>query len=124
MKEIAHKREFYYERNPEQAKLAFKSDLSEKFGQRLPYRGQEYILGGDCGRKPFFDNCFCVPVKYSDEQIKNACIKIYRDLARRDLTEKVGVYATKMEIVPPEIKINSAKTVYKCVQMTPSFLWE
>jgi len=123
MQEIARKREFYYERNPEQAKLAFKSDLSEKFGQRLPYRGRDYILGGDGGRKPFFDNCFCVPVKYSDEQIKDACIKIYRDLARRDLTEKVSMYATKMGIIPPEIKINSAKTALGSLTQSLNFSW-
>ena len=123
MKEIARKREFYYERNPEQAKLAFKSDLSEMFGQRLPYRGREYILGGDGGRKPFFDNCFCVPIKYSDEQIKDACIKIYRDLARRDLTEKVGMYATKMGIVPPDIKISSAKTALGSLTQSLNFSW-
>jgi len=109
-REIARKKEFYYERNPEQAKARYKSPLSEEFGRRLPYRGRDYLLVGAGGRKAFFDDCFCIPVNYSDDQIKTACVKIYRDLARRDLAEKMQEYAEKMNVKPSGLKINGAKT--------------
>ena len=108
-KEIARKREFYYDRNPEEAKALVKSPLSDKFGSRLPYRGRDYWLGGVVERKPFFDNAFCVPVNYSSEKIKIACIQIYRALAKQDLTAKVQEYAARMGVKPTRLKINSAK---------------
>jgi len=94
----------------DKAKALIKNPLSEKFGSRLPYRGVYYILGGDGGRKSFFDNAFCVPVTYSSEQITSACIRIYRELARRDLTAKVQEYAAKVGVNPTGLKINGAKT--------------
>ena len=42
--------------------------------------------------------------------IKLACIQIYRELARRDLTAKVQEYAAKVGVKPPRLKINGAKT--------------
>ena len=108
--EIARKTEFYYERNPEHARELFKSPLSEEFGRRLPYRGKEYLLGGIGERKAFFDNAFCVPVKYTTAQIKIACVEIYRGLARQDLTAKVREYAVKMGVRPAGMKINGART--------------
>ena len=124
--EIVRKKEFYYEKNPDTFKADYKSPISELFGRRLPYRGRAYILGGDGGKKSFFDNCFCVPVNYSSEQIKAACVNIYRDLARRDLTEKVQEYAVKMGLEPPSvIKINGAKTALgSCSEnKTLNFSW-
>ena len=124
--EIVRKKEFYYEKNPDAYKADYKSPISDEFGRRLPYRGRAYILGGDGGRKSFFDNCFCVPVNYSSEQIKAACVNIYRDLARRDLTEKAREFAFKMEIKPPNaVKINGAKTALgSCSDsQTLSFSW-
>jgi predicted metal-dependent hydrolase len=83
---------------------------SQLFGSRLPYRGREYILGGVPGKKSFFDNAFCVPVDYSSDKVKAACIRIYRDLAKKDFTAKVKDYGLQMGIKPPNIRINSAKT--------------
>jgi predicted metal-dependent hydrolase len=121
LSEIERKRAWYYENNPESRKraeiLVSASDedgtddcnIAPDFGRRLPYRGNEYILGGCGGKKSFFDNAFCVPVKYTTEQIKAACVKIYRDLARHDLAGKVRKYAVKMGIEPNEIKISGTK---------------
>jgi predicted metal-dependent hydrolase len=134
--EIARKRAFYYERNPEQMrteinfKLPFHGllsdnlhdvspveppneppdSLSKEFGRCLPYRGKDYRLVGGIERKPFFDNCFCVPVTHTSTQIKQDVVRIYRDLARSDLTSTVSEYAEKMLIQPSSIKLNSART--------------
>jgi predicted metal-dependent hydrolase len=123
LSEIARKKEFFYERNPEQARADYKSNLSEYFGRRLPYRGREYILGGDGGKKPFFDNCFCVPVNYSNEQVKAACIILYRSLARKDLTAKINEYAERMNVPPPVLTINGAKIALCSYTKSANFSW-
>jgi len=84
--------------------------LSKLFGSVLPYRGRDYRLGGVPGKKSFFDNAFCVPVDFTSEQIKIACMKIYRNLAREDITTKVQKYAPQIGIEDYKIKINGAKT--------------
>jgi predicted metal-dependent hydrolase len=92
------------------AKNEQKAAFEVNYGSRVPYRSQEWIVGGVPGRKVFFENAFCVPVHLTPEQIKRGCVQIYRLLARRDLTEKVREYATKMGVEPSGIKINGAKT--------------
>ena len=82
--------------------------LSKLFGRRLPYRGVEYLIGGVSGKKSFFDNAFCFPVNYTTEQIRAACIKIYKSLAKKDLTTKVNKFALLMGVIEPPIKINGA----------------
>ena len=122
LREIEKKRAWYYENNPDHApKTAFitveKAEIVETertiapdFGRRLPYRGNEYILGGGGDKKPFFDNCFCVYVNHPSEKIKRDVEQIYRDLARKDLTGKVRDYALNLGVNPPEIKLIDAKT--------------
>ena len=97
--------------------------LSSGFGRRLPYRGIEYLVGGVAGRKAFFENAFCVPVNYSQEQIKAACVRIYRDLARQDLSAKVQDFAAKLGVEPPKIKINGSMTSLGSCTKTLNFSW-
>ena len=117
--EIEKKRAWFYENNPDRANSFSlpepevaepKHTLAKDFGRRLPYRGGNYILGGGIEKKPFFDNCFCVPVNHTSEQIKRDVEKIYRELAQNDLTEKIQEFAAKMGITPPDFKLNRAKT--------------
>lgn len=93
--------------NPTASKTEVK--LAPDFGRRLLYRGQGYLLVGAAGRKSFFDNAFCVPVNYSSEQIKKACVRIYRGLARKDFTIMVQKHAEEMDLEPLELKLNSAR---------------
>jgi predicted metal-dependent hydrolase len=87
----------------------YKSPLSQLFGRRLPYRGREYLLGGIAERKPLFDNCFCVHVMGSDERIHDDVVRIYRMLARQDLTAKSEEYAAKLGVKYADIKLNAAE---------------
>ena len=97
--------------------------LAPDFGKRLPYRGREYLLGGIAGRKSFFYNAFCVPVYYSSEQIKAACVQIYRDLAQRDLTAKVMEFAETMGVEAPPVKITGARNKFGSLTKTLNFSW-
>jgi predicted metal-dependent hydrolase len=87
-----------------------KAGFEVNYGSYIPYRGHDYLVGGVVGRQVFFNNCFCVPLYLTPEQIKQGCIQIYRLLARRDLTEKVIAYAKIMGVEPASVKVNGAKT--------------
>jgi predicted metal-dependent hydrolase len=93
------------------------ADLAEQkaafvvdYGSAVPYRGGEYPVRGHEKRTVMFDDAFVVPTGLSPEQVKRACVLIYRLLARRDLTEKVIEYAGRMGVKPSAVKINDAKT--------------
>ena len=93
------------------------------FGKRLPYRGSEYLIVGVGGNKAFFANAFCVPVKFQSKQVKAACEQIYRDLARKDLTEMVREYAELLGLDPPKLRITGSGTVLGTCTKTLNFSW-
>ena len=81
------------------------------YGDLATYRGSQYpIVAKPGNRIGFDDECFYMPPELPDEQVKSACIQIYRILAKRDLTNKALDYAEKMSVMPSAIKINGAKT--------------
>ena len=122
--EILRKQDWYYEKHPEEREALVKSTLSKLFGRRLPYRGREYMLGGVAEKKPFFENAFCVHVYYTDKQIKAAVIRIYCDLARKDLNDKVRKIADEMNMLNiTEITINGGKTTLGSYTKTLNFSW-
>jgi len=51
-----------------------------------------------------------MPPGLSPDEIKAACIQIYRILAKRDLTNRVFDFAKQMSVMPTVVKINSVKT--------------
>jgi len=99
-------------------KLAGLSELTEKrsrftltYGDRISYRGKPYPITQRYGNRIGFDETgFYMPPNLTAEQIKHACVQIYRMLARRDLTKKTLDYAKSIRVMPDAIKINSAKT--------------
>jgi len=50
-----------------------------------------------------------LPPNLSQEQIKPACIKVYRNIAGRHITERVIEFAARMNVDPLSIRITSAK---------------
>ena len=79
------------------------------YGSKLLYRGTEYPLEAGTGRRSGFDgSAFYVPPNLSSEQIREACIKTYRALTRRDLSEKLRAYAGQMGVMPARLRISSA----------------
>jgi len=98
-----------------QAKLAGQARQRENFtltyGSTVFYRGKPCLIVAYKGKRVDFRNGqFFIPQGLSPEEIKKACVKIYRMLAKRDLTEMTLYYARKMGTEPAAIKINSAKT--------------
>jgi len=100
------------------SKLALSNEQTEKrerfsldYGDTVLYRGRQYPITAKEGiRVGFDDEHFYMPPNLKPEQIKSACVQIYRMLAKRDLTNKVIDYSKQMSVKPIAVKINGAKT--------------
>jgi len=88
-----------------------RENFTLNYGDLVTYFGKQYpITAKTGGRVGFDDECFYMPPDLSQEQIKYACVQIYRLLAKRDLTNKVIDFAKQMSVTPIAVKINGAKT--------------
>jgi Predicted metal-dependent hydrolase len=81
------------------------------FGDKARYLGNFYPITTVSGKKAFFDGeQFCLPEAYGPDTIKATLIKLYKQLAKACLTEKVSYFAQKYQLHPQGIRINSATT--------------
>jgi len=81
------------------------------YGDLILYRGRSYPIQMKPGNRVGFDGeCFWMPPDLSPKRIKAACVQIYRLFAKQVITEKIQVYAKRMNVFPSDIKINGAKT--------------
>jgi predicted metal-dependent hydrolase len=89
------------------SKAAFHLD----YGDHVLIEGREYPLTIRPGNRIGFDGVqvYLMP-GLNAAQIKVACVKVYKLIAKQVLTEKTLAYAVQMGVAPSGIKINSAKT--------------
>ena len=81
------------------------------YGDTVLYRGKNYpIIVKPGNRVGFDDTAFFMPPNLPAEQIKSACVQVYRMLAKRVLTEKTLDFAKRMAVAPTAVKINGATT--------------
>jgi len=81
------------------------------YGATVLYRGEGYPIVTREGKHVGFDEVeFYMPPNLSPDQVKNACVQLYRILAKDVLTDRVADYAELMKVAPSAVKINSAKT--------------
>jgi predicted metal-dependent hydrolase len=81
------------------------------YGDTVVYRGKQYpISAKDGNRVGFADERFYMPPDMPPEDVKYACVMIYRILAKRDLTKRVIHFAERMNVAPTAVKINGATT--------------
>ena len=91
-------------------RAAQRENFSLTYGDQVTYRGRLYPIAEKPGRFPGFDGeRFYMPPGLSPEQIKAACIKIYRTLAERDLNDRAVDFVGQMLVLPTAVKINNAK---------------
>lgn len=91
--------------------MEFRQAFAPNYGDALIYRGKECpLVPASVGGAGFYDGAFHVPPDLPPEDIKAACVKIYRLLAKRDLTAKVIDFAAGMNVTPTAVKISCAKT--------------
>ena len=81
------------------------------YGEKILFRGAEYPIAVRTNTRTDFDGeCFCLPSNLESELIKDACIKIYRHLAKSHISGRVAVYSEQMAVTPTAVKINGANT--------------
>jgi len=79
------------------------------YGSLIPYRGKPYPIEPIPSLRVGFDEKrFYIPQGLPAEQIRQACVQIYRLLAKRDLTNKVLDLAPRVSVMPIAVKINAA----------------
>ena len=94
-----------------QAKQEERASFSLRYGDTALYLGIEYPITARAGRRVGFDGaCFYMPPGLDEEQIKAACVQIYRVLAKNLLNEKAHQFAGQMGLSPAGITITGAKT--------------
>jgi len=88
-----------------------RESFSLHYGDFVAYRGRNYPIAADGKKRARFDGGrFIVPDGMNSAEIKQACVKIYRTLAKRDFTEKIDVYGKIMGAVPSSLRVTGAKT--------------
>lgn len=88
-----------------------KSEFTLQYGDRILYQAREYPIVARKGSQIGFDfNEFYLPENLTSKQLKQAIIKLYKVIAKRDFTNKVIQYAKIMQVSPTAVKISSAKT--------------
>jgi len=56
------------------------------------------------------DERFFIPSGLTPDQIKHACVQVYKMVAGRDLTVRTHEFAKRMSVMPTAVKINNAKS--------------
>ncbi|MCL1882674.1 MAG: M48 family metallopeptidase [Defluviitaleaceae bacterium] len=80
------------------------------YGDTVIYLGKEYPIVSKQSKRIGFADGFYMPPDLTSDEIKYACVQIYRLLAKRDLTNRVLDFAKQMKVMPTAVKINGAKT--------------
>ncbi|MDR1961436.1 MAG: M48 family metallopeptidase [Gracilibacteraceae bacterium] len=96
------------------------------YGDTVTLRGAEYAITAKSGTRAGFDGeTFYMPPDLPPEQIKAACVRIYRQIARIHLAERVRFYAERMGVTPAAVRISgAAKRWGSCsAGRTISFSW-
>jgi len=81
------------------------------YGRTALFRGGEYPIAAWGRKRPGFDGAaFLMPRGLSTGEIKDACVKVYRKLAKDYLTERAFEIARHMGAKPASVRVGSAKT--------------
>ncbi|MCL2564491.1 MAG: M48 family metallopeptidase [Defluviitaleaceae bacterium] len=102
-----------------------KESFALNYDDMITLRGIKYPITAKTGAYAGFNSEFYLPPGLESMQIKAACIKIYRRLAKDYITERAAVFSKQMGVIPTSIKINSAKTRWgSCsAQKSLNFSW-
>ena len=86
-----------------------RNNFTLTYGDSVTYMGKKYPIKAKDGDRIGFDyESFYIPPDLSDREVKDACVAIYRLLAKKDLTKKTFDFGAQMSVTPNAVKINSA----------------
>lgn len=93
------------------SKKTQKDNFVLNFGDSILFLGKPYQIIAKKSNKIGFDGAnFFAPDSFDDEQIKKACVKIYKALAKQHILQRVDELSKKMGLCFNSIKITSAVT--------------
>jgi len=90
-----------------------KKQFKLKFGDIVRLRGKPMCIRPIKGKMGSFDedeNIFLIPEIANSNEIKDMVIKLYKQIAKEYIKERVIDFAEKMNVNPTAIRITSAKT--------------
>jgi len=93
----------------ERARL--RANFHLNYGDHILYRGRKCPIESRFSGSPGFeDDTFYVPAGLNSDEIKEACIKVYRKLAKQELVNRATFFAELMSVSPTTVRVNGAKT--------------
>ena len=88
-----------------------RDDFTVDYGDEILYRGKRYpVTKQDVKRAGFDGERFCIPPNLSAEQVKHACVQVYRALAAQHIKVRAYEFAETMSVSPSAVKINKARS--------------
>lgn len=91
--------------------IACRSAFILDYGDTITVMGKPFIITVRAGNQiGYAGETFYMPPGLSNEQIKQACAKVYKLVAKNELIRRVLNYAKLMNTSPTKVKINSAAT--------------
>lgn len=80
------------------------------YGDIIILRGKKCLIDFREGSQVGCDGeVFYLPSGLKPDQIKSACVQIYRRLAKEYLSDQISFYAARMGVTPTVVKISNAK---------------
>ena len=81
------------------------------YGDYILYRGRTYPIENKYADFTGFENGkFYLPSNLTSEEIKEACAKLYRSLAKQEIVSRTKHFAEQMSVTPTSVRVNGAKT--------------
>lgn len=110
---FVHSKQGWIEKNMAACRelAAERASFTLHYGGTALLRGQERPIIAGAGKKARFeDGSFVLPAGLDRAMLKQAVVRLYRQLAQELLPQKAAHYAQLMRLTPSAVKINSAKT--------------
>jgi len=84
--------------------------FSLNYGDSVICRGTPRVITAKSGDYVSYDDeCFFIPADLTPDEIKYACVQIYKIIAKLVLLEKTYEFAKLYPVKPATVKVNSAK---------------
>lgn len=88
-----------------------KAQFKLSYGSFIPLFGDKVEIRPKMGKRCLYDEVdFYLPYDLTADQIKTACIRLYKQIAKSYLTKRTQELAAVMGVAPSKIQVGSAKT--------------